>query len=92
MEQHITTIDLDNLTETSAAELVAGLSEYGLAYIRGHGIDPELLEAFYREFIAFTELPDAEKRALGGDAIWHQRGWKHEGNRSRHSCAGHHGV
>lgn len=75
MEQQIPTIDLDALTETSAAELVAGLSEFGLAYIRGHGIDSDLLEAFYREFITFTERPDAEKRALGGESIWHQRGW-----------------
>ena len=80
-EQRIPTIDLAVLNgDTPAAQqaaqaLIDGLSTFGLVYVSGHGIDAPLLEGFYAEFIDFTGEPDADKRALGGEDIWHQRGW-----------------
>ncbi len=57
------------------ADLVRGLSQYGLVFIRQHGIDAEALEQFYRDFIAVTQRPTAEKASWGGREIWFQRGW-----------------
>lgn len=77
--QEIPTVDLAALAgeggSAIARQLVESLSTFGLVYVRGHGIDAEELETFYREFIDFTTMPEADKRALGGEAVWHQRGW-----------------
>lgn len=80
-ERLIPTIDLgilDGETQAAhqaAAALIDGLSTFGLVYVSGHGIEASVLEDFYSEFIDFTAQPDAYKRALGGEDIWHQRGW-----------------
>ena len=80
-ERRIPTIDLGVLrsgadaAQRAAASLIEGLSTFGLVYVSGHGMQAADLEDFYTEFIDFTEAPDAEKRALGGEDIWHQRGW-----------------
>lgn len=80
-EQRIATIDLDVLggdadaARQAAKALIESLSTYGLVYVSGHDLESSDLEAFYTEFIDFTRTPDADKRALGGEDIWHQRGW-----------------
>lgn len=78
----IPTIDLDDVRSgapdrlrRAAESLRRGLGDFGLVYVRGHGVDPERLERFYDAFVAFTERPLAEKQALSGEDIWFQRGW-----------------
>jgi len=78
----IPTVDLADLRshdDAAVARAVSALAEgfgtYGLVYIRSHGIEPAELDAFYDEFLAFTRRDEADKRRLGGDEIWFQRGW-----------------
>ncbi len=78
----IPTVDLEDLRtgqrqqlRRAAEALRRGLGEFGLIYVRGHGIDPDLLERFYDSFVAFTERPLEDKQALSGEDIWFQRGW-----------------
>ncbi len=44
------------------SELGAAYEEWGFAGIRGHGIDPALIEAAYDASVRFFALPDATKR------------------------------
>jgi len=44
------------------AELGAAYEEWGFAGIRGHGIDPSLIESAYDASVRFFALPDATKR------------------------------
>lgn len=81
-EQRIPVVDLDDLhspslQEQRAAEqaLKKGFGQYGLVYIRNHGIDASRLEDFYRSFLDVTDRPVDEKSRLGGADIWYQRGW-----------------
>lgn len=78
----IPTVDLDDLAsddahrrKTAAAELVRGYSDYGLAFIAGHGLQRQRVDAVYDEFLGVLERPDAEKASWGGPHIWYQRGW-----------------
>ncbi|MHC4837705.1 MAG: isopenicillin N synthase family dioxygenase [Planctomycetota bacterium] len=68
-------IDLTRPGAEMDRTLLAALGEYGLVHVAGHGIEPALLDDFYREFIAFTDRPTDEKAGLGGADIWFQRGW-----------------
>lgn len=78
----IPTTDLRDLTSTDpartrvAAEAIReAFGAYGLVYVRSHGIDPALLDAYYESFLKLTARPEAEKRALARPDIWYQRGW-----------------
>ncbi len=68
-------VDLDAPSPETDALLVEALSRFGLVHVSGHGLDVELLEAFYRDFQAITARPLAEKSTWGGGEIWYQRGW-----------------
>ncbi len=78
----IPTVDLHDLTSgdkgrlRAAAESIReGFGEYGLLYVRSHGIDPKLLDAYYDAFLRVTSKPEADKRRLARPDIWYQRGW-----------------
>ncbi len=78
----IPTVDLDDVRSgdpermrRGAEALRRGLGEFGLVYVRGHGIDPERLGRLYDAFVEFTDRPLEEKQALSGEDIWFQRGW-----------------
>lgn len=59
-----------------AAEAIReGFGHYGLVYLRNHGVDMELLEAFYDAFLDFTDRPGSEKEELSRGDLWYQRGW-----------------
>lgn len=55
--------------------LARAFGQYGLVYVRSHGIDGPTLEAFYDRFLAFTARPEEDKRRYGRADIWYQRGW-----------------
>lgn len=61
--------------KNAAAAIELGLGQYGLVYVKNHGIDPAALDTFYREFLALTALPDAEKRKWARADLWFQRGY-----------------
>jgi isopenicillin N synthase-like dioxygenase len=75
MTSRIPTLDIrrfDTDREAFVAELGAAYREWGFAGIRGHGIDPALIDAAYDVFRRFFALPDETKRkyhvAGGGGA------------------------
>lgn len=81
-ESEIPVVDLDDLhsphleRQKAAAEaLRTGFGEFGLVYIRNHGIEHDRLEEFYDSFLAVTSRPVEEKKRLGGADVWYQRGW-----------------
>ena len=49
--------------------------EFGLVFVRSHGIHAPTLEQFYDRFLAFTAQPEADKAPYGRADIWFQRGW-----------------
>jgi isopenicillin N synthase-like dioxygenase len=67
---NIPTLDIRRFTTPSSvadrdafvAELGAAYREWGFAGIRGHGIDPELIDGAYDVFKRFFALPDEVKR------------------------------
>lgn len=78
----IPTVDLADITHSdkgrardAAQAIRAGFGEFGLVYIRSHGISPSLLDDFYDGFLRLTARPEAEKRKLARADIWYQRGW-----------------
>jgi isopenicillin N synthase-like dioxygenase len=78
----IPTVDLHDITDGAPAQrraaaeaLRAGFGEYGLVYVRSHGIDAKLLDAYYDGFLRVTAKPEADKRKLARPAQWYQRGW-----------------
>lgn len=78
----IPVVDLNNLTSPqsdvraeAAAAVRRAFGHYGLIYIRNHGVDIELLEAFYDAFLEFTAQPEEEKQKMSTGHIWYQRGW-----------------
>ena len=79
---HIPTVHLDDLSSADPARLgeaSAAVREafgrYGIVYLRGHGVDPALLDRFYDAFLRLTARPEVDKRALARPDIWYQRGW-----------------
>jgi len=78
----IPVVDLVDLWSHDAAansratdSLARAFREYGLVYVRSHGIHVPTLEAYYDRFLAFTHRPDEDKRRYGRPDIWYQRGW-----------------
>jgi isopenicillin N synthase-like dioxygenase len=66
----------DPAVRAAAAEAIrVGYGHFGLLYIKGHGIDPSALDAFYDGFLGFCAKSEAEKRRFGRDDLWYQRGW-----------------
>ncbi|MCA9573622.1 MAG: isopenicillin N synthase family oxygenase, partial [Myxococcales bacterium] len=59
----------------AAAALERAFGEFGLVYVRAHGIDPATLDLFYDRFGAFCDLPLETKQRYGRPEIWFQRGW-----------------
>ncbi len=55
--------------------LLQGFGQYGLLYVRGHRIAPDLLSSFYDEYLKVTARPEEEKQTWSGADIWYQRGW-----------------
>ncbi len=39
----------------------SAFSQYGFVYLSGHGVDEDLVEAFFDASKAFFELPEAER-------------------------------
>ncbi|AFC86379.1 isopenicillin N synthase family dioxygenase [Frateuria aurantia] len=63
--KHVPTLDIrrfDTDREAFVAELGAAYREFGFCGIRGHGIDPALIDGAYQAFQALFALPDAVKR------------------------------
>ena len=63
--KHVPTLDIrrfDTDREAFVAELGAAYREFGFCGIRGHGIDPDLIDGAYQAFQALFALPDAVKR------------------------------
>jgi isopenicillin N synthase-like dioxygenase len=78
----IPTVDLHDLIspdlvrQRAASEaLQVAFGEYGLVYVRSHGIEASLLDRYYDGFLRVTSKPEAEKRTLARPDIWYQRGW-----------------
>lgn len=66
----------DDEAKARAAEaLHLGFGDYGLVYVRNHGIDGDALAAFYDDFLALMARPAEDKQAWSGTDIWFQRGW-----------------
>ena len=63
-------IDATGLEAPSAAlksQILKAYGETGFAYIRGHGIDPALIEGVFEASRRFHALPQAEKMAIALD-------------------------
>ncbi len=80
--QDIPVVDLTELashdadTHSRASDALArAFGEFGLVFVRAHGVHGPTLDRFYDRFLAFTALPEADKRRYGRPEIWFQRGW-----------------
>jgi isopenicillin N synthase-like dioxygenase len=78
----IPVVDLNDITSPrtevrrkAAAAIRRAFGHFGLVYLRNHGVDMELLEAFYDRFLEFCARPDEQKRKMSTPDIWYQRGW-----------------
>lgn len=78
----IPTVDLSDLCSTdhvrlkrAAVAVEVAFRSYGLVYVSGHDITPALLDRFYGAYQDFSNLPEAQKRALARPDIYFQRGW-----------------
>lgn len=66
----------DRAVRAAAEEAIRiGYGHFGLLYIKGHGIDPAALDAFYDSFVRFCSKSDADKRRFCRADLWYQRGW-----------------
>ncbi len=66
----------DPMVRANAAEAIrVGYGHFGLLYVKGHGIDPVSLDTFYDSYLEFCARPESEKRRMGGESLWYQRGW-----------------
>ena len=79
-EPSIPTVDLAELagpdpTARSRAEaaLREGFGEYGLVYVRTHGVSD--IGALYDRFLAFTARSAEDKERFNRNDLWFQRGW-----------------
>ncbi len=74
-------VDLADLREggekqnTAEQTLRRALGDFGLVYVKGHGLDLGKLESLYERFIEFTERTDSQKGEVSRPDIWYQRGW-----------------
>lgn len=78
----IPTVDLEDLRSADAARVDAAcgaireaFGRYGLAYVKGHGVDAGAVTRMYDGFRAITRRPTAEKEPYARKADWYQRGW-----------------
>ena len=78
----IPVVELDDLgshntarRERATSALRRAFGEFGLVYVRGHGIESAALDDFYSAFLDFTARPEAEKARVARPDIWYQRGW-----------------
>lgn len=78
----IPTVDLADLRSTdrervegACAALREAFGTYGLAYVKGHGVDPDGVMRLYDRFRDFTKRPEADKQAMARSDLWFQRGW-----------------
>ena len=83
MSLSIPVLDLSDLSQDAspsardraARAVLTGLGEFGLVFIRNHGIERDDALDLYRLFLDVLERPEAEKASWGGEQIWYQRGW-----------------
>lgn len=82
ISEQMASVDLADLTTDDPSRLDAaarsirhGYGTYGLVTIAGHGIDPAEVDAYYADFIAFTDRSAEEKAPYNLPEIWYQRGW-----------------
>lgn len=75
-------VDLNDLStddpsrlDRAAAAIREGYGDFGLVAMAGHGISPELIDAFFGAYLRFTQQPDEAKAKLNLPDIWYQRGW-----------------
>ncbi|MFT5356616.1 MAG: isopenicillin N synthase-like dioxygenase [Polyangiales bacterium] len=61
--------------EKAAAALRTGFGEYGLIYIKSHGVDMDRLGKLYAQWVELTNRRDEEKKAWARPDVWYQRGW-----------------
>ncbi|HJK92976.1 MAG TPA: 2-oxoglutarate and iron-dependent oxygenase domain-containing protein [Polyangiaceae bacterium LLY-WYZ-15_(1-7)] len=81
-DPQIPVVDLEDVKSGDAARqaqaaeaLRTGLGEFGLIYIRNHGVDTERLERFYDTFVELLARPQTEKETWARADVWYQRGW-----------------
>lgn len=81
-ELAIPVLELADLTAGDPERLAAahqalrvGFGEFGLVYVRGHGVDQSEVRALYDDFLDVLDRPTDEKATWGGAQIWYQRGW-----------------
>lgn len=82
IEASIPTVNLADLRsadiatkQKAAAEVERGFRTFGLVYVSGHDLTPDSLQRFYDAYQAFSNEPEAAKRALARPDIYFQRGW-----------------
>lgn len=78
----IPVVDLEDLASPrperqrrAADALKHAFGFYGLVFIRNHGLDTQEMDAFYDEFLGFTDRSDEAKQEVNLPEIWFQRGW-----------------
>ena len=65
--ESIPVVDLADLRseggpERAAAALRRAFGEFGLVYVQNHGVDTEVLERFYDDWVELTQRSEEEKR------------------------------
>ncbi|MAQ18958.1 MAG: oxidoreductase [Sandaracinus sp.] len=78
--ESIPVVDLADLRseggpERAAAALRRAFGEFGLVYVQNHGVDTEVLERFYDDWVELTQRSEEEKRSWARADVWYQRGW-----------------
>ncbi len=75
-------VDLDDIRSGDPARLQkaadairTGFGEYGLIYIRSHGVDLEQLKRLYARWVELTDRNTEEKQKWARADVWYQRGW-----------------
>ncbi len=61
--------------ERAARTISHGFRQFGVVYVRDHGVAWERVEDLYRELAAFCGGPAEEREALERPESWWQRGW-----------------
>ena len=83
MQSVIPVVDLDDLSPSATEDavnrastaLLEAFGNYGLVFIRNHGINRVEVGHLYDAFVEVLERPESEKASWGGPEIWYQRGW-----------------
>jgi isopenicillin N synthase-like dioxygenase len=76
------TVDLEDLrsgdanrVERASNAIRHGFGDFGLVYIRNHGLDRQQVEDLYLRFLELTARAEEEKRTWAKPELWYQRGW-----------------